>query len=156
DPREATTVSPFLPAIYKETYRFIRGDEKNPDKEHPLSPGVPEILGNHNIQIQPVNLPIEAAYPDLRPFVHEDLLTQARAQIEKSQLRLAKAKQELVRARDRVARVTAPAKEISTQGISAASPAPNSASSPLQLASAKSSGPTDTGPAISFEKQIKP
>jgi mono/diheme cytochrome c family protein len=156
DPREATTVSPFLPAIYKETYRFIRGDEKNPDKEHPLSPGVPEILGNHSIQIQTVNLPIEAAYPDLRPFVHQDLLAQARSQIEKSQLRLAKANQELVRARDRVARVATPAKEISTQGISAASPVPNSASSPLQLASAKGSGSSDTGSAISFEKQIQP
>src|SRR5204863_2619056 len=33
------------PAIYAETYRLIGGDEKNPDKENPLLPAVPEILG---------------------------------------------------------------------------------------------------------------
>ena len=156
EPREATTVTPFLPAIYKETYRFIRGDEKNPDKEHPLSPGVPEILGTHGIQIQPVNLPIEAAYPDFRPFVHRDLLAQARSQIEKSQLRLAKANQDLVSARNRAAGMPVPAKEIPAQGISAASPVLNSTLSPSQQVSARSAEAPGSGSAISFEKEIKP
>lgn len=38
EPKEALNVAPFLPAIFGQTYRFIRGDEKTPDTEHPLAP----------------------------------------------------------------------------------------------------------------------
>jgi mono/diheme cytochrome c family protein len=155
EPRDATTVTPFLPAIYKDTYRFIRGDEKNPDREHPLSPGVPEILGNHGIQIQPVDLPIEAAYPDLRPFVHQDLVAQARSQIEKSKNAFAKANQELARARDRASGVATPERDIGGQGISAANPTPTLDPLPSQNPSVKNSF-SESGPGVGFEKEIKP
>ena len=42
------------------TYRFIRGDDRNPDKEHPLAPGVPASLGITPPKIQTVSLPLEA------------------------------------------------------------------------------------------------
>jgi hypothetical protein len=40
DPDEGT--ANLLPPIFGETYLFLRGDEKNPDKDHPLSPAVPQ------------------------------------------------------------------------------------------------------------------
>src|SRR5581483_6892053 len=36
------------------TYLFRRGDERNPDKDHPLLPGVPAVLGGE-LSIQPVS-----------------------------------------------------------------------------------------------------
>src|SRR5260370_22934477 len=41
EPREGALQ---VPAIYPDTYRFIRGDENSPDKSKPLSPAVTEIL----------------------------------------------------------------------------------------------------------------
>ncbi|MCI0424184.1 MAG: DUF1549 domain-containing protein, partial [Acidobacteria bacterium] len=102
EPKEALNVAPFLPAIFGQTYRFIRGDERNPDTEHPLTPGVPEVIGGAKLEIQPVELPLEAYYPDLRALVAEDLLAQAQQQIEKAAAALAKAQQDFAAARQRV------------------------------------------------------
>ncbi len=154
EPREATTTTPFLPAVYKETYRFIRGDEKNPDKEHPLSPGVPEALGNQGIQIQPVNLPIEAAYPDLRPFVHKDLLAQARSQIEKSRSLLAKANQELVRARERASAIPGTPQDAGGQPIRVANPTPAVLSS-LSRAPSVTNFPVSSQ-RVDFQQEVRP
>jgi len=91
------------PAIYAETYRLIGGDEKNPDKEKPLSPAVPEILGKLGEPIKPVKLPLEAYYPFIQPFVQRDLLDQARPEIEKAEVDLARAKRALSLAKQRAA-----------------------------------------------------
>ena len=112
EPREATTAAPLLPAIYRETYRFIRGDEKDPDRSKPLSPGVPEVLGNHEIKIHPLPLPLEAYNPDLRPFVHQDLIAQAKTEIERAKAALAKANQTLAKAQQRVAELPFLKKEL--------------------------------------------
>lgn len=70
-----------------ETYLFVRGDEKQPDKDHPLAPAVPGILGGE-LQIKPVELPLLAYYPALQEFaIVED--RQQRSE------RLAAAEQEL-------------------------------------------------------------
>ena len=90
------------PAIYAETYRFIQGDEKNPDKDKPLSPAVPEILGKLGETIEPVDLPLETYYPSIQPFVHRDLLEEARQEIKKAEAELAEARQDLALAEQRV------------------------------------------------------
>ncbi|MBP88572.1 MAG: multidrug transporter [Planctomycetaceae bacterium] len=63
------------------TYLFVRGNEKQPDKEHPIEPGVPEFLGVA-IDVQPVSLPPEAYYPALRGFVVEEMLAAATAVVQ--------------------------------------------------------------------------
>lgn len=50
------------------TYRFIRGDERNPDKSTAILPGVPGALGG-NLSIRPVTLPHFVSFPDRRDFV---------------------------------------------------------------------------------------
>ncbi len=88
------------PPIYAETYRYIRGDEKNPDKNNPLSPAVPEILGDLGEPIQPIELPLESYYPSIQPFVHDDLLSQAKEAISAAETELAVARREEARVQE--------------------------------------------------------
>jgi mono/diheme cytochrome c family protein len=61
------------------TYLYVRGNEKQPDKEHPITPGLPEVLSGE-LEIQPVSLPQEAWYPGLRKeFQDEDLAAARKA-----------------------------------------------------------------------------
>jgi mono/diheme cytochrome c family protein len=140
EPREAIQVAPYQPAIFAQTFRFIRGDEKSPDKEHPLSPDIPEIFGSNRIKIQPVSLPLEAYYPDSRSSTHQDLIAQAKSEIEKTEAGLAKANQALAEAKQRAA-VRASQDGTRTQ-------ASISAASPSQL--------VESSVGVSFEKEIKP
>jgi len=142
EPREATTKDPFLPGIFAETYRFIRGDEKSPDKEHPLAPAVPEALGGLDLQIKPIQLPPEASFPVLRTYVQEDLRKQAQQQLEQSEATLAKAQETLAKARERAKafELTASKPDL----ISAAAPGGHNAPAAPSSAS------------VDFEKQVKP
>ncbi|MEQ8789927.1 MAG: DUF1553 domain-containing protein [Pirellulaceae bacterium] len=63
------------------TYLYERGNDKHPVKDNPLAPGIPTIFGEQ-LEIQPVQLPVEAYYPALRDFVVEDLLRAERAKVE--------------------------------------------------------------------------
>src|SRR5262249_49657098 len=52
-----------LPRVYDAwldtpTYLFVRGDEQQPDKNHPLRPGVPAVLGDGALNITSVPLPM--------------------------------------------------------------------------------------------------
>ncbi len=76
------------------TYKLIGGDIQNPDKDHPLTPGVPAILGGAAPKIESVSLPVAAYYPDHRGFVHADLLTQARSEVSAAEEGLRKAREE--------------------------------------------------------------
>jgi len=96
DPDEGT--ANLLPPIFGETYLFIRGDERNPDKEHPLTPGVPAVLGKLQSEIKPVELSLAAYYPDMRDFVPRDLLDQARQRISEVERKLDKSRAELLSA----------------------------------------------------------
>ena len=80
----------FDAALDRPTYLLIRGDVQNPDKSHVLTPASPPLLGGALGTIEPVTLPIEAFYPDHRPFVHEDLLAKAKADIERADAELRK------------------------------------------------------------------
>jgi hypothetical protein len=71
------------------TWFFHRGDERHPDTNHVISPGVPASLGGA-LRIESVALPRFAAEPDQRAFVIRDTLAagekalvDARAALEK-------------------------------------------------------------------------
>jgi hypothetical protein len=66
------------------TFLFTRGDEKNPDKDHPLTVALPGIFARGELNIAPVSLPPSAYYPGSRATVHEETLAQVRADVEKS------------------------------------------------------------------------
>jgi hypothetical protein len=88
------------------TYLLIRGDEKRPDKDHPLSPGVPQLLGELP-PIGAVPLTPTARYPGLRPHVRAETVAQAEAEVERSKAALTKARQGLDSAREALASLRA-------------------------------------------------
>ncbi|HEY2952247.1 MAG TPA: DUF1549 and DUF1553 domain-containing protein [Verrucomicrobiae bacterium] len=61
----------FDTATNAATYLFIRGDERKPDTNRVMQPAVPVVLGG-KLAVQPVTLPVLAAFPDQREFVIED------------------------------------------------------------------------------------
>ncbi|RCS54480.1 DUF1553 domain-containing protein [Bremerella cremea] len=67
------------------TFLFIRGNEAQPDKSHPISPGVPEVAAFEEIEIQPVELPEEAWQPGLRSWVLENHRKDAQSQLATAQ-----------------------------------------------------------------------
>ncbi|KAB2668803.1 MAG: DUF1553 domain-containing protein, partial [Verrucomicrobia bacterium] len=90
-----------LPRVYDRmletpTYRFVRGQENEPDKSVAIRPGIPEVLAFAELRIRPVSLPTEAWQPERRPWVFEAHLGAARA-------RLASAREKLDGIRTRVA-----------------------------------------------------
>ncbi len=117
DPREQTMEAPFIPAIFADTYRLIRGDEGAPDKSKALSPAVPAILSadSGEIKIKPVSLPAEGYNPDIRPFVGRDLIAAAKQEIEKAEKKLSEANQEVAQAKQRLA---APPDQNATASVS--------------------------------------
>ncbi len=77
----------------KPTYRFVRGNENNPDTSVILQPGIPQLFGKADLKIEPVSLPVEAYFPDGRSFVPDDLRVQAKAAVEKAEADLKKARE---------------------------------------------------------------
>ena len=65
----------------RPTYRLIRGDDRSPDKDHELSPAVPAALGNTELQVEPVALPVEAFYPALRQPLADEAIEQATSKV---------------------------------------------------------------------------
>ena len=79
------------------TYFFNRGDPKQPDKAHPLAPGVPSIVGV-KYQSRSIALPLTSYYPALRKSVTRAMIGQAEAAIGKAKSQLAAALQRLAKA----------------------------------------------------------
>ncbi|MGV3722598.1 MAG: DUF1549 domain-containing protein, partial [Actinomycetota bacterium] len=74
-----------LPRAYDQkpeapTFLYIRGDERQPVKDEPLAPGVPESLGGA-LTVAPVALPLLATQPDKQPHVLASLRMDAANQI---------------------------------------------------------------------------
>ncbi|MBL8221304.1 MAG: PSD1 domain-containing protein [Bryobacterales bacterium] len=97
-PGEADVLKDGLPRVYdadasKPTYRFVRGNEANPDTAVSLQAGVPVLFGKVALQAKQVALPLEAYFPDGRQFVPGDLVAQAKAEIEKAESDWRKAKE---------------------------------------------------------------
>jgi len=63
------------------TYRFVRGQESQPDKSAVIAPGVPAFLDFDELKIEPVSLPLEAWQPERRAWVFDDLLASARKKV---------------------------------------------------------------------------
>ena len=74
-----------------QTFLFIRGEDKNPDK-NPLEPAALSALGWEDHAIEPIKLPRSAIYPDKQEFVIRDLIAAGNAVIVKSREVLLKAK----------------------------------------------------------------
>jgi hypothetical protein len=66
------------------TFVFLRGDDRNPDAAHPLVPAVLPALGNAEITIAPVTLPLAGYYPALKPSVMSERLALAQANVAKA------------------------------------------------------------------------
>ena len=62
------------------TFVFTGGNEKHPEKDHPVLAAVPAVLGGE-FQPQPLSLPVTAWYPDLRSHVVDETLTAAREKL---------------------------------------------------------------------------
>src|SRR6185295_6790723 len=65
----------FASTLDAPTYLFVRGDEKQPASDKPLTPGVPAALGG-TIEVAAIPLPLEAYYPGSRDFVRREALAQ--------------------------------------------------------------------------------
>lgn len=55
------------------TYRFVRGDEHQPDKSKLIAPGIPAFLANENFKIESVSLPPVSWQPERRSFVRDNV-----------------------------------------------------------------------------------
>lgn len=63
------------------TYLFRRGDDRSPDKENPLQPGVPVALGTNGLTITPVSLPAESYMPGISQLALDRATTQGQKRI---------------------------------------------------------------------------
>lgn len=66
------------------TYRFIRGNESQPDQSNPVSPGVPALLEFDPLTIESITLPKSAWQPGLRPWVQENHLAAAKKRLQQA------------------------------------------------------------------------
>jgi len=66
------------------TLFFIRGDDRTPDKNKKIVPGVPESLGGRFAKIEPIKLPMGAVAPDRREFVIKELVDASAREVTKA------------------------------------------------------------------------
>ena len=76
----------------RATYLFRRGDDRQPQKDNPLSPAVPQAFGNVPFDIRPVDLPVASWYPALNPTFIQSSLNAAGQLIGKAEASLKEAK----------------------------------------------------------------
>jgi hypothetical protein len=76
------------------TYLFHRGDDRQPEKNRPLTPGLPRVFGA-KLAIRPVSLPAAAHVPQLRAFILEDHLRVAETRIAAARAGLEQARKAL-------------------------------------------------------------
>ena len=75
-----------LPRVFdlhlnRTTFRHIRGDEKNEDKSKPMMPNIPGVLEFASFTPKSITLPKTISQPFLQPFVLQDHLASAEAEI---------------------------------------------------------------------------
>ncbi len=85
------------------TFLFTRGDEKQPDKEHPLAAALPTIFADAELKIDTVPLPAAAYYPASQAAIQEEVLALARGEVEKSRAAQKEAEVKLAGARQKLA-----------------------------------------------------
>jgi hypothetical protein len=89
------------------TYLFVRGNEAKPDKQHPLPPAVPRALGGGELKFEPVALAPNEYYPGLQPFVQQETLAHAQADVDRTESAVAKTGAVLAEARKALTEFTA-------------------------------------------------
>ena len=95
-PTEADTTKDGLARVFDAdlavaTYLFRKGDDRDPDKEKPLTPGVLRLFGDFPYEAKPITLPPEAQYPALQPHVQKQFLDAAEAEVKQVEAELQKA-----------------------------------------------------------------
>ncbi len=83
-PGQADLVKQGLPRAYDAdvdaaTYLYLRGNEKNPDKEHPVVASVPQIV-SVPFAIAPIALTQQAAHPFLKSYIEAEDIASAESQ----------------------------------------------------------------------------
>ncbi|MFM2096615.1 MAG: hypothetical protein RIS70_3739 [Planctomycetota bacterium] len=73
------------------TFPFVRGDEKQPNKDQPLPPGLPQLFGNQAWSAETVSLKPADYYPGSRPAAQDEVLQASKKTVEQSQAALATA-----------------------------------------------------------------
>ena len=86
----------------RPTYRFVRGDDRQPDKTRELSPGVPASLGKHELIVEPVSLPAAAFYPALRESIASGGRQQAEEKILQAQAAVGRAEEDVIAAKTKL------------------------------------------------------
>lgn len=84
----------------RKTFLYIQGKEDRPDKESPLPPGLPELLGE--LTVEPVNLSVAAWYPALRKDNREAALQAARGEIATAETAIENARASVAAARKKL------------------------------------------------------
>lgn len=85
-PGEPDTLKLGLPRAYDAdlnapTYLYVGGNEKNPDKDHPLDPSVPEII-QVPFEIESVSLSDFASKPFLRDYIEAEDISAAEKRLQ--------------------------------------------------------------------------
>ena len=78
-----------IPRVYDgwldaPTYRYVRGQENNPDESTVIAPGLPEFINVEELEIESIALPPQAWQPERRPWVIEAHLAAARHGIQRA------------------------------------------------------------------------
>jgi hypothetical protein len=80
------------------TYRFIRGQESQPDKSTMISPRPPQFLSFNDFKIKAVSLPVESYEPERRAGILETYLEAALKKLRSAEPVVQKARQTLIAA----------------------------------------------------------
>ena len=72
------------------TYVYIRGNEKDPDKENPVSPAVPEVI-DVAFKVEQIDLPTIGYFPALAEHIEKEDITQAQNAVNKAEQEYRKA-----------------------------------------------------------------
>jgi hypothetical protein len=83
-----------------QTFIFVRGNDKNPLTDQPVTPAVPQLLSAATCSIQPVALPRTASYPGLAEFIRTETLATSKQDFEKAKTQLAEAEKKFAAALD--------------------------------------------------------
>lgn len=133
-PGEADVAKVGLTRVYDAnpeapTFLYVRGNDKQPVKDKPLSPRVPEFLLGRQLEIAPVALPAVVRFPGLQPFVQREARQQAEQAVEAARRALASAESQLAAAQARLA----PLLDLPADALAPGGPHPDAKEPELQF-----------------------
>ncbi|MBI3416155.1 MAG: DUF1553 domain-containing protein [Verrucomicrobia bacterium] len=94
------------------TYFFVRGDERKPDTNQVMSPGVPLVFGgfgsgDRGLKIEPLKLPRLSSFPDKREFVVKETVAASEKDLAEARKAFGEAKKKLAKSGDDQSNATA-------------------------------------------------